>query len=561
MGGSQSKINKTPKKVKETKEDNMIESISDYNVNKNINIQKNSIKTVEKNFPSLYYKKNENKKKVIEDRPRNSLMGIASFTSFGSGIKEKKDVKNVYRCRKQHDNENNANLSVFFTQFFNNKIKNTINSTNSALKGSNIYNKSHSNIISNISNTSNNNNINNFSFEKSYDQENNIFQILETYNKQANDTNKKSSSKLNDRNFHSNVGIGSYNNEDSKLVLLSTLNTFHSYTDNNNLLAKENKENKQQNKYFINKDSKGHKENKEQTFMNFSASENETTIDRSTILTTQTSSKFTNSIIFNSNHSNLSNNPSNSNFNLNLSKSSSKSNFKDEKIISNPIRDSYFTKLVTKNVLPTTTSNSIIQSNKIFIFDWDDTLFCTSYLYPNGVFKEGFRISERDNKYIKELEQLVIDILKYSISNGDTYIITNAAYRWVEYSSKQFYRTKEFNEILKQVKIISARNEFEKDYPRENKEWKNKTFSRLTDCYDSKLLTNLLCFGDSNLEIDACQLLNTKFENALIKSIKFREKPKPEELIKELKLVKSQLEMIYSVIRPLTVNVEKKRKS
>ena len=83
----------------------------------------------------------------------------------------------------------------------------------------------------------------------------------------------------------------------------------------------------------------------------------------------------------------------------------------------------------------------------------------------------------------------------------------------------------------------------------------------MTDCYDSKLLTNLLCFGDSNLEIDACQLLNTKFENALIKSIKFREKPKPEELIKELKLVKSQLEMIYSVIRPLTVNVEKKRKS
>ena len=46
MGGSQSKINKTPKKVKETKEDNMIESISDYNVNKSINIQKNSMKTV-----------------------------------------------------------------------------------------------------------------------------------------------------------------------------------------------------------------------------------------------------------------------------------------------------------------------------------------------------------------------------------------------------------------------------------------------------------------------------------------------------------------------------------
>ena len=43
---------------------------------------------------------------------------------------------------------------------------------------------------------------------------------------------------------------------------------------------------------------------------------------------------------------------------------------------------------------------------------------------------------------------------------------------------------------------------------------------------------NLICLGDSNIEMDASHVLAKKFNKSLIKTIKFRENPRPEELIK-----------------------------
>lgn len=47
-----------------------------------------------------------------------------------------------------------------------------------------------------------------------------------------------------------------------------------------------------------------------------------------------------------------------------------------------------------------------------------------------------------------------------------------------------------------------------------------------------QIFTNLICLGDSNIEIDAAHTLAKEFNAALIKTIKFRECPKPEELVK-----------------------------
>ena len=45
-------------------------------------------------------------------------------------------------------------------------------------------------------------------------------------------------------------------------------------------------------------------------------------------------------------------------------------------------------------------------------------------------------------------------------------------------------------------------------------------------------ITNLVCLGDSNIEMDAGAHLATKFPRALIKTVKFRETPSPDELVK-----------------------------
>ena len=48
-----------------------------------------------------------------------------------------------------------------------------------------------------------------------------------------------------------------------------------------------------------------------------------------------------------------------------------------------------------------------------------------------------------------------------------------------------------------------------------------------------------------------------EFNQAIIKTIKFREGPKPEELLKQQDLVNEKFEQIYMSVRNLTIRLEK----
>ena len=72
-----------------------------------------------------------------------------------------------------------------------------------------------------------------------------------------------------------------------------------------------------------------------------------------------------------------------------------------------------------------------------------------------------------------------------------------------------------------------------------------------------KLVTNIICIGDSLFEMEAGRILASRFTEAFVKTIKFREAPKLDELIKQLKLVSLQFSSIYSSIKNLTIRVEK----
>ena len=55
-------------------------------------------------------------------------------------------------------------------------------------------------------------------------------------------------------------------------------------------------------------------------------------------------------------------------------------------------------------------------------------------------------------------------------------------------------------------------------------------------------VTNLIALGDSKIEMDAAKHLATQFPRALIKTVKFRECPSPDELVKQINLVNKKLE-------------------
>ena len=221
----------------------------------------------------------------------------------------------------------------------------------------------------------------------------------------------------------------------------------------------------------------------------------------------------------------------------------------------NDIRQSYLAKLITKKIW--NPNNNEKKFNSIIIFDWDDTLLPTSFLSPGGNFNANMKLSKDDYTKLLKIEKKVLELLTKAIEKGDVYIITNAGKGWVEFSSKLYYPS--IIDILSKIKIISAREEYEKIFPGDSRKWKIQAFLNLQKYVDVKLVTNLICLGDSSFEIEAGRILASKFSEAFIKTIKFKEIPKLDDLIKQLNAVCNQFNYIYSTVKNLTIRVEKKR--
>ena len=222
----------------------------------------------------------------------------------------------------------------------------------------------------------------------------------------------------------------------------------------------------------------------------------------------------------------------------------------------NDIRQSYLAKLVSSQIW--TPNMKPKRHNSIIIFDWDDTLLPTSFLTPGGVFDENIKIPAIENDKLSKLEQAVLKLLTEAVEKGSVYIITNAGNGWVEYSANKFYPS--IMPVLEKIKIISARGLYEKMYPGNSRQWKIEAFLNIQKHLNLKLVTNIICVGDSLFEMEAGRILASKFTEAFIKTIKFREAPKLDELIKQLKLVCIQFGTIYSSIKNLTIRVERKKK-
>mmetsp|Transcript_8869 Transcript_8869/g.6627 ORF Transcript_8869/g.6627 Transcript_8869/m.6627 type:complete len:99 (+) Transcript_8869:896-1192(+) len=91
--------------------------------------------------------------------------------------------------------------------------------------------------------------------------------------------------------------------------------------------------------------------------------------------------------------------------------------------------------------------------------------------------------------------------------------------------------------ILDKITVISARARYECHFPGEVNKWKLNAFLETQRDLDEAMITNLIALGDSQMEMDAAHNLALRFQKALIKTVKFREFPKPNELVKQLNLV------------------------
>ena len=221
------------------------------------------------------------------------------------------------------------------------------------------------------------------------------------------------------------------------------------------------------------------------------------------------------------------------------------------------IRDAYYNQLIIKNIW-----NPLLKekkSNTLFFFDWDDTLMCTSYIMPIV----NSNISNINIKVIKEklknLDENIANLLNKTLERGIVFIITNSSPGWVEYSSTNFLPLTA--NILNNIKIISAKGLFAKKYPGDPIQWKIKAFKYAIEKYNinTKIISNIICFGDSYIDLEAIESLKYCFTNAFIKIIKFKECPHYIELEKQIWIVISQLDFIIKKVKNLTLRVSKKK--
>jgi hypothetical protein len=217
------------------------------------------------------------------------------------------------------------------------------------------------------------------------------------------------------------------------------------------------------------------------------------------------------------------------------------------------LRKSYYSKLIYKKIwIPGTKPKT---HNSLFIYDWDDTFLPTSYLIREDMV-DIIELSNELKYLFFLLEEIIINILNLSINKGKVYIITNSSKSWFYFSSGKFFPN--LDSILNKIKVISARDEYEDLYPGDTKIWKQKAFLHLKNEINDNLPSNIICFGDSSNELEAGKIFASHLSDSFIKTVKFKEKPEVEDLIKQLNLIVDKFDFIYSKAKNLSIKVEQR---
>jgi len=215
------------------------------------------------------------------------------------------------------------------------------------------------------------------------------------------------------------------------------------------------------------------------------------------------------------------------------------------------IRQGFLNRLINMKMLK---MNPTKKHQTMIIYDWDDTLLCTTYLSRFGF--ANFPTGTLDP--LKDLDIAASQLLLESVKYGQTFIITNSAKGWVQMSGKIFL-PKTYQVIVEQkIKVISARNKYGTMFPGDFYRWKLHAFLGIERHFEKNIITNLISLGDSESEMKAAHVLGRKFKNVLVKTIKFKMHPKPDDLVKQLTLVKEKFDQVYLNTTDLTIRLEKK---
>ena len=159
----------------------------------------------------------------------------------------------------------------------------------------------------------------------------------------------------------------------------------------------------------------------------------------------------------------------------------------------------------------------------IFLIDWDDTLFPSSWINSNNINLQNESSINDYKLYFLDLDKVVSGFLDSLNKVGDIYIVTNASLSWIKTCLNILQLTSK-TIILNRIRIISARDLYS-NRTNSATEWKILTFKnvimenlkKLNNIKQNTYL-NIFSFGDAKYEyIALLNLNNFLIENEMVK--------------------------------------------
>lgn len=202
----------------------------------------------------------------------------------------------------------------------------------------------------------------------------------------------------------------------------------------------------------------------------------------------------------------------------------------------------------------------------LFIFDWDDTLFPTTWALRQGLIQDNklfptacWAHATTHQERLETLANQIGETLHRAMQMGRVVIITNSEKGWVETSCAWFMPS--LSALLTEVRIVSARYLFEHKYGIDTAAWKQHAFAcEIAACEDMRASgrrCSLLSFGDRQEErlalLSMQEVVSMTFPNWIcwMKSLKFIRHPTLEELISQHKTVGGCLLEVVQHSEPL----------
>lgn len=182
-----------------------------------------------------------------------------------------------------------------------------------------------------------------------------------------------------------------------------------------------------------------------------------------------------------------------------------------------------------------------INFKSITIFDWDDTLLASSCLNAHGysLTDNGHDTPEAKKllEEMKQLEEVVYQILTLALNSGEVHIITNAENGWVQRSAQRFLP--KVVPLIEKTIVVSARSTYEEHHPNAPIKWKVCAFvDKFLDVFPTdETRKNVLSLGDSLAERHAVHTASKLLKNVCTKSVKFVEMPTVVQLKMQLEFV------------------------